>query len=218
MVLCIRSDTSYLSVSKARSRASGVFFLANAPDGKTDIGNFTPLMNGIIHVVCKILKNVMASAAEAELGAVFINGQDAVPIRTTLAEMNHPQPATPIQVDNSTAVGIANKTIRQRQSKAMDMRFYWTTDRINQGQFVVYWRPGPTNLGDYHSKHHPPAHHIKMRPTYLHERSKTDTLQGCVKSLNRYTTGKVHRVVKGDTRVAKGDTSGNQLRTTSIYR
>ena len=62
--------------------------------------------------------------------------------------MNHPQPATPIQVDNSTAVGIANKTIRQRQSKAMDMRFYWTTDRINQGQFVVYWKPGPTNLGD----------------------------------------------------------------------
>ena len=39
-----------------------------------------------------------------------------------------------------------------------------------------------------------------------------------VKALNRYTTGKVHRVVKGDTRVAEGGTSGNQLRTTSIYR
>ena len=64
-------------------------------------------MNGIVHVVCKILKNVMASATEVELGAVLINGQDAVPIR-----MNHPQPPTPIQVDNSTAVGISNKTIQ----------------------------------------------------------------------------------------------------------
>jgi len=110
----------------------------------------------------------MASAAEAELGAIFVNGQDAVPIRTTLDEMSHPQPPTPIQVDNATAVGIANKTIKQRQSKSMDMRFYWVTDRINQGQFLVYWRPGKTNLGDYHSKHHPPAHHIQVRPTYLH--------------------------------------------------
>ena len=58
---------------------------------------------GHIHVVCKILKNVMASAVEAELGAMFINGQDAVPIRTTLAEMNHSQPPKPIQVDYSTA-------------------------------------------------------------------------------------------------------------------
>ena len=110
----------------------------------------------------------MASAAEAELGAIFVNGQDAVPIRTTLDEMNHPQPPTPIQVDNATAVGIANRTIKQRQSKSMDMRFYWVTDRINQGQFLVYWRPGKTNLGDYHSKHHPPAHHIQVRPTYLY--------------------------------------------------
>ena len=48
MVLCIHSDATYLSVSMARSRASGVFFLANALDEKTDIGNFTPLMNGSI--------------------------------------------------------------------------------------------------------------------------------------------------------------------------
>ena len=39
-----------------------------------------------------------------------------------------------------------------------------------------------------------------------------------VKDLNRYTTGKVHKVVKWDTRVDKGDTSGNQHGTTSIYR
>ena len=151
-------------------------------------------MNGILHVVCKILKNIMASAAEAELGALFINAREAVPIRTTLVEMKWPQPPTPIQVNNSTAVGIANQSIKQKMSKAMDMRFYWVIDRINQGQFKVYWKPGPRNLGDYPSKHHPTDHHIKMRPVYLHEpTSQYNTLQGCVNyTINAVTVKASH--------------------------
>ena len=99
--------------------------------------------------MCKILRNIMASAAEAEYGALFLNGQAAVPIRTTLIEMHHPQPPTLIQVDNSTAVGIANKSIKQKLSKAMDMRFHWMQDRIIQEHFNFFWKPGLTNLGDY---------------------------------------------------------------------
>ena len=95
--------------------------------------------------------------------------------------MNWPQPPTPIQVDNSTAVGIANETIKQKISKAMDMRFYWVIDRIKQGQFKVYWRPGSTNLADYPTKHHSAEHHIKVHPLYLHElQGKNSKLQGCV--------------------------------------
>ena len=78
-------------------------------------------MNGIVHMVCKILRNVMASSAEAELVSLFVNAQDAAPIRTTSIEMNHPQPPTPIKVDNSTVVGIANEFIKQKMSKAMAM-------------------------------------------------------------------------------------------------
>ena len=78
-------------------------------------------MNGIVHMVCKILRNVMASSAEAELVSLFVNAQDAAPIRTKSIEMNHPQPPTPIKVDNSTVVGIANEFIKQKMSKAMAM-------------------------------------------------------------------------------------------------
>ena len=107
-------------------------------------------------------------------------------MQTILIEIDHPQPPTPIQVDNSTAVGIANKSIKQKMSKAMDMRFHWMQDRIIQRQFEVFWKPGPTNLGDYHSKHHPVAHHQQVRGTNLYEPSSSYTsLQGCVKSLNR---------------------------------
>ena len=80
----------------------------------------------------------MASAAEAEYGALFLNGQATIPIRTTLIDMHHPQPPTPIQVDNSTAEGTANKSIRQKRSKAVDMRFHWIQDRIIQENFNVF--------------------------------------------------------------------------------
>eukprot|EP00957_Ditylum_brightwellii_P154382 11748065-Ditylum_brightwellii.AAC.1 len=75
------------------------------------------------------MHNVMASAVEAELGALFKNGKEAVALRTTLQELGHQQLATLIQVDNYVAHGIVNSNIRQQKSKAMDMRFYWVKDR-----------------------------------------------------------------------------------------
>ena len=74
----------------------------------------------------------MGSAAEAEIGAAYINGQEAVPIRTLLRELGHQQPVMPIQVDNSTADGFANDTIKQKQLKAINMRFYWIHNRTSQ--------------------------------------------------------------------------------------
>jgi hypothetical protein len=110
----------------------------------------------------------MSSAAEAELGALFRNGQEGYAIRNTLEEMGHKQLGpTPIQTDNSTAEGIANDTVKAKRSKAMDMRFYWIRDRVKQGQFRVHWKPGSTNKADYHTNHHPPSHHIQEIPTYL---------------------------------------------------
>ena len=88
----------------------------------------------------------MSSAAEAEIGAAFINAKAALPIRTTLEELGHPQPPTTMQVDNTTAGVFANITITQKRSKVIDMRFYWIRDHTRQGQFKIYWDPGSTNL------------------------------------------------------------------------
>ena len=83
----------------------------------------------------------MSSAAEADIGATFLNAKDALPIRTTLEELGHPQPPNPMQVNNTTAVGFANNTIKQKRSKAIDMRFYWIRDCTRQGQLKIYWYP-----------------------------------------------------------------------------
>ena len=160
MFLKIHSDASYLSEPKAKSRFAGHYYLGNQPLHETTF-------NGAVHNNASILKNVVSSASEAEYGALFMNAKTAVSLRQALNDMGHKQPPTPIQTDNDTATGIANQTIKQKHSKTIDMRYHWIQDRIQQGQFDVYWKPGNTNLADYFSKHHPPGHHKLMRPVFL---------------------------------------------------
>jgi hypothetical protein len=109
----------------------------------------------------------MSSAAEAELGALFINAKTAVSMRQTLIELGHPQPCTPIQTDNATAHALLTNKILPKALKAMDMRFHWLRCRDAQGQFRYYWQPGTQNLADYFTKHHPATHHKNVRPTIL---------------------------------------------------
>jgi hypothetical protein len=47
----------------------------------------------------------MSSGAEAEIGSVFLNAKEATILQTTLEEMGHPQPTTPLKTDNTTATG-----------------------------------------------------------------------------------------------------------------
>ena len=159
MILAIHSDAGYLNESKARSRAGGHFFLSS------DVQN--PPNNGAILTIAQIIDAVMSSAVEAELGALFINAKEAVHMRRILQEMGHPQPRTPIQTNNSTAKGVINLRVRPKRTKAMDMRFEWLLDGAQQGQFKIYWRPGKTNLADYFTKHHSPAHHRNVRGEFL---------------------------------------------------
>jgi hypothetical protein len=170
MVLAAHSDAGYLNATNARSRAGGHHFLSeNHP---------FPPNNGAIHNVAEIIKAVMSSAAEAEMGALYINARKAVEERQILEEMGHPQPPTPIQTDNSTAEGIINSRVQPKRTKAMDMRFHWLRDRaVSQKQFRFYWRPGTTNKADYFTKHHPPAHHRNVRPDYLSPYSVIEKLR-----------------------------------------
>jgi hypothetical protein len=96
MILNIHSDASYLSVSNARSRLGGLFFLGNkSPQQET--------LNGSILNVAAVIKNVVASASESEGGACFHNAQSGAPLIFTITELGYTQPPTPMRADNSTA-------------------------------------------------------------------------------------------------------------------
>ena len=51
------------------------------------------------------------------------------------------------------------------------MCFYWVQDRCNQKHFLVYWKPGKYNMGDYHTKFHFPSYQKKERPLHVHTES-----------------------------------------------
>ena len=105
--LIVHSNASYLSEPKARNRAGGYYFLSN----KGDI----PTNNGALVNMAHIIKHVMLSATEAELSALYSMARETVYIRITLEEMSHPQPPTPLQIDNSMPDGVVNGKITPKR-------------------------------------------------------------------------------------------------------
>jgi hypothetical protein len=81
MILCIHSNAGYCNKKNAQSRAGGHFFLSN--------NNRFPPNNGAMLTNATIIKIVMSSAAEAELGALFLNAKEAVYLCHILTEMGH---------------------------------------------------------------------------------------------------------------------------------
>ncbi len=96
MVLAGYSNASYLSKSNAQSRAGGHFFMSSNVE--------LPPNNGVVSTILQIIKAVMSLAAKAKVGALFINCREAVPARHVLKFLGHPQPPTPMQMDNTTAL------------------------------------------------------------------------------------------------------------------
>ena len=48
----------------------------------------------------------------------------------------------------------------------------------------MHWEAGPTNFGDFHTKHHLAVHHKVMRPLHTHIGGPSpESLQGCVKMM-----------------------------------
>jgi hypothetical protein len=97
IILRIHSDTSYLSEKEARSIAGGFFYMGSSTSTEK--------------------KLLMSSAAEAEIGAVFINAKEGAVLRTTLEELGYPHPPTPVETDNTTTRGYRNGTIKQKRTK-----------------------------------------------------------------------------------------------------
>ena len=94
-------------------------------------------LNGVFFTLCTILRFVAASAAEAELGALFLNCKEGIIFRLTLEELGHPQPRTPVHCDNATTVGIANNTVKRQQSRSMEMRYFWVGDKEAQDIYEI---------------------------------------------------------------------------------
>ena len=66
MILNIETDAAYLVSSKVQSRAGGFYYMGNRNK---------QLINGPVAVNANMIKNVMSSASEAEIGALYMNAK-----------------------------------------------------------------------------------------------------------------------------------------------
>ena len=73
MIVNVHSDASYLSETKAHSRACGHFFMGWSPKGGDPIK-----LNWDFFTLCTILRFVVDLAAEAELGALSLNFKEGI--------------------------------------------------------------------------------------------------------------------------------------------
>ena len=113
------------------------------------------------------LHNIVSSTAEAETGCIFKNGQKAISICRDLIALGHPQPPTPLKMDNKTTRDIITSLCKPKRSKPWDMRYHWVEDKVNSNELNLHWKPGSNNWTDYFTKHHAPIYHQMMRYKYL---------------------------------------------------
>ena len=76
-----------------------------------------------------LIKAIMSSAAEAELGGLFLNTTNVVSMQSIIFDMGHLQPPTPIKIDNTTVLGVVINIIKRKCTKAVNIRFHWLTGR-----------------------------------------------------------------------------------------
>jgi hypothetical protein len=94
---------AFTNESKGSSRAGAHSFVSeNDP---------FPKHNRPVLLISQIMKCVMSSAAKSKLGTLSTTAKEMVPLGQTLIKMVWPQPRTPIQIKNFTAIGITNLSI-----------------------------------------------------------------------------------------------------------
>jgi hypothetical protein len=188
MILHNYSDASYLSENEAKSRSGGFFDMVNTSKKRQK----THKRSNFDCQQSPLTRNVVSSGSRNWSSFHRCKGRSCP--QNNIEGIGTQAVATPMETDNTTATGYSNGTIKQKRTKAMDMRFYWIKDQVKQGQFKINSGQGFQNLADCFTKHHSPAHHKRIGDVYIHadERpinrkgTRDSDLRGCAK-----TSGKV---------------------------
>jgi hypothetical protein len=112
-------------------------------------------------------------------------------MRLTLQEWDHPQPATPIHIDNSTTVGIVNNTVKRQKMRSMEMHYFWLLDGQTQNFF----------LSSTHRQVRPLFLHTNKSPRVLLRAKMPSEQRGCVKKPEHTYLRSIHKSALPSTRI-----------------
>ena len=165
MILTAQSDASHQSVKNSRSKAGGVFYLANTNDPPTK-------NNGLLGVYSKIIPVVCAAASDAEYAALFQIAQLVYFYRTVCEACGYPQGPSPIYVDNDVARGIAERSVKVKRSKSIDKSFHYIRDRVELDEIIILRVDTEDNISDFFTKALPPDRHEKLASRIIQKTPK----------------------------------------------
>ena len=152
----MHSYTYFLPATGVKRRSGGYQYLRPPPENPDPLPQKQPPLNGPIHVECTTMKNVLASAMEAELGVLFVNFHIRAALKIDLNEMVYQKPPTPVATEISTGDIFVNKNIQQQILILINMIFYWFHNKVIQGHYLLYLERVKDNLANYF---------IKLQPT-----------------------------------------------------
>ena len=81
--------------------------------------------------------------------------------------MGHSKSVAQVCTYNTTAAGNAKNTIKQQQSGATNMQYFWICGQ-KHFKSLIAWKARQENLADYFTKHHSSKRHKLVCPIYLH--------------------------------------------------
>ena len=143
---CTCTATHHFYMHQGVKQSWGYHYLSEPSAYPKKPSHKPPLLNVTIHMECTTMKNVLASAMEEKLGALFLNCQWGAALRISLEEMVHRQPPKPVVADSATIKGFVNNNIRQIKSKSIDMIQRWSITVRTRGSSVSVVTPSHSPL------------------------------------------------------------------------
>lgn len=153
MIHAAHSGAAYLNVGQSCSGASGHNMCSE---------NGPVLFHNVQFSTFPISSNFLCLQQPDPYSLASSSAPKMIPLWQALIKMGWHQPQSPIQTDNTMALGITNRTINAKKMKSMEMCFWCKS----QGQSHCYWGPSPTSLADFSTKAHPDIYHERQNPTH----------------------------------------------------
>jgi len=163
MIARASSDASHQSLDHSGSVVASYIHLVNRDSDDTFVNSPTA-------TICRRSRTVCSAASETEYASLYETGCALMPVRTILAALDFPQETTTIYTDNLIAKNICARLVRPKRSKAIDMRYHWIRDRVDDKYFDVVWLPSTSKsimCVDALTKIHPVKKHEELVSLFM---------------------------------------------------
>jgi hypothetical protein len=163
MIARASSDASHQSLDHSGSVVASYIHLVNRDSDDTFVNSPTA-------TICRRSRTVCSAASETEYASLYETGCALMPVRNILAALDFPQETTTIYTDNLIAKNICARLVRPKRSKAIDMRYHWIRDRVDDKYFDVVWLPSTSKsimCVDALTKIHPVKKHEELVSLFM---------------------------------------------------